>query len=49
MDKESLIKQLQEKEELKEKTYAIYQQLVGQVAILRNIIQTYDKPNNKEV
>ena len=43
MERESLIKELQEKEELKERTYAVYQQLIGQIALLRNIVERLDK------
>ena len=42
MKKEEMIRQLEEKEKLKEKTGMIFHQLVGQIAMLRDMIKSED-------
>ena len=49
MNKESLIKQLQEKEALKEKTESVFLQLVGQIALLRDLIKSEDEIVTKPI
>lgn len=50
MNKETLLaqredvkKQIAEKEEMKERTWAIYNQIIGQIALLRDMLQRTEK------
>lgn len=47
MNKENLIKLLNEKKELKERTARIYDQLCGQVALLEDLVKTEDKKSEE--
>jgi hypothetical protein len=48
MDRAEMIKTLQEKEELRERTFAVYQQLLGQIALLRELVTKTDAPKKEE-
>jgi len=52
MKKEEMVRLLEEKEKLKEKTEMIFHQLVGQIAMLRDMIKAEDAqipPTDKSV
>ena len=47
MDIKELKKQLAEKETLKEQTFIIFQQLTGQISLLKDIITQEENKENK--
>jgi hypothetical protein len=48
MVKEELIQELEKKEALMQRTALIYQQLQGQVALLRELIKKEDSPKEEK-
>ena len=48
MKKEEIIGLLQEKEKLKEQTEYVYHQILGQIALLRDLLKREDAENAKE-
>ena len=48
MEKTDLIKLLKEKEELKERTARIYDQIVGQIALLQDLVKTEENIKKEE-
>jgi len=48
MKKEKIEEMLKQREELKQQLELQYQQLIGQIALLKQLLQEFDKENKKD-
>jgi hypothetical protein len=48
MDRNEIMKQIEQKEVLKEQSYSVYQQLIGQLNLLRGMLKAEDAKIQKD-